>query len=275
MWVDDVFSPGTVTLAPKPSVGTVGEVYMGVMKETGQDVVVKLPKKGVDLESLLKEQYVVEMLVKKSIKDPVTREEQLAYIRELYSGWRTELDFKAEASAAVELAKNARRFDVAQPVQIGAAKNGFSGGVIYERASGVELAKLQEMLGVWRESPERYLQQYASVIEENPWLKDPAEWVADLSMAYLSPVSEQMLLSSRKQVKRLHGDPHSGNVFIHMDAKGQLRPTFIDTGLTVERKSTDIIDDIFLVLSLSTGNTKRLAELLMKRVKTPDAAASS
>ncbi len=258
--VDQLYGNGQYELESLLGVGTIAESYRA-FSQSQDGKALKILKDGVNSESLEAERQLVKALIS-AFADPMRKEMVLRSIDRLYEGWQEELDFSHEAQAARDLSCKARRFRVAQPVAEGVAPDGQVISVVYDMAQGIEMAKLIELIQLYKKSPREYAasQKVLSLRSRYPWLKNPSEWMDKLPKAFIQAYNEQIMIPSRKG-RRVHGDPHGGNMFVDVQ-NGKPLITFIDTGLTYWKTQNDILDELGLTLSFMTGNAEALAEKL-------------
>ena len=278
-FVDKVYGKGRYEIIKeKPlGVGTVGEAYLaraldGAPVPKGTLVVVKMLKRGATLAKLKKERAALIQYIKEVIEDPTRQAYYIQNIKNNFRGWARELDFTHELVGAKRLAQGARRYKVAQGIELGygiskkpqVKRKAIS--MIYEYIDGVKLEELIDMLKLYRTNPAEYLTKYADQIKKFPWLAKPKEWMSTLPQTYLDAINEKAILGIYSYKSCVsHGDPHAGNIFINMrDDGSKLRLTFIDTGLTVTRSSKQVFSNLSICVSFITGNSKELARAIVE-----------
>lgn len=274
-FTDTLFENQRYTLQKLAGVGTIGEVYFAHDNETQTAVVIKMLKDNVSLESLEREKRLATQIISPLCKNKQQRDYQLKRIHNLYKQWAKELDFTQEAENAKHLAHNANRYKVAGVKALGHTPDvpGCAVALVLERAPGVSLDKICELLKAAQEKPHHYQTQFKKEIEQHPWLGHPEQWMAQLPQLYKDAYNEQILLHSEKNKSSAsHGDPHSGNVFIDFNPETKtLEATYIDTGLIVQRHSTEASRHLGLMLNSILGNSDALARGLVELAdKLPD-----
>ncbi len=252
--------------------GTIGEAYLA-RTTNGDEVVIKMLKNGMTPERLSEDRKIFINYITKMIDEPKEKAYKLKLLNGLFDSWEKELDFGLEAQSAKEMAHKATQFNVAQAIEVG-SKNGRNISLVLEKAEGVRLDNLIDMIKVYKKDPAEYLRKYATEIEANPWLKTPETWIESLPAAYQKAQNEQILFVSPSGEKVVHADPHTGNIFVDFDtAKGKSKITYIDTGNVAKRTNDDIIQDISLYSSLLIGNSEGVANALLHGAELPSDAA--
>jgi predicted unusual protein kinase regulating ubiquinone biosynthesis (AarF/ABC1/UbiB family) len=265
--VDKIYGENKYEIIKLLGVGTVGEAYLAKTID-GRTVVVKLLKRGATASKLKKERLYFRELIRHKVQDPVERQYLLDLTDSYYRGWIKELNFANEAHYAVNLARGAKRFKVAQPIELGyrpgsTASQRKAISLVLECAEGVQLDKLMKMLEVYRVNKAKFAQEFAEEIRLNPWLKDPEQWMSQLPEVYLRAQNEQTLFSRMLGQKFAHGDPHAGNVFIS-NSSGRLSLTYIDTGLALERNAREVARGLGLSVHFLTGNSKGITQIILR-----------
>ena len=160
---DELYGQGKYTIKKSFGAGTIGETYLATT-EDGKDVVT--PERFAEDRSLFVK-YIEEF-----VTDPKEKEYKLNLINSMFDAWDSELNFALEAQGAKNLADSATRFNVAQTLEVG-SKNGQNISLVMEKANGVRLDTLLEMVELYKENPSEYLIKYADDIEKFPALKNP------------------------------------------------------------------------------------------------------
>ncbi len=258
---DELYGPGKYILQRRLGSATIGEAYLADFNR--QKVVIKMIKEDVTPERLIEERDAFIAAARHFYNDPKEADFQVRTIESMYKGWMEELDLNIEAQGARNLAAGAKRFDVAQPIEVGnRAGRGIS--VVYEMAPGIEMDKLIKMLKVYKENPQEYFERFKDRIARHEWLAEPEKWMKDLPSTYARAENEQFMFTS-KGGRTIHGDPHAGNVFINLDPKtNKLRVTYIDTGLTMQRTNKEIVNDLAMSFNIMTGNSRGIARQLVE-----------
>ena len=265
---DELYGQGKYTIKKSFGAGTIGETYLAAT-EDGKDVVIKMLKDGVTPERFAEDRSLFVKYIEEFIADPKEKEYKLNLINSMFDAWDRELNFALEAQGAKNLADSATRFNVAQTLEVG-TKNGQNISLVMEKANGVRLDTLLEMVELYKENPSEYLIKYADDIEKFPALKNPDSWMGKLGEAYQLAQNEQVMFVNKSGVRTIHADPHSGNIFVDFDsATSQPIINYIDTGNIVQRTSSQTLDDITLSMNMMIGNSKGIAESLMQGATLP------
>lgn len=246
------------------SAGTVGEAYIAKTAQ-GEEIIVKMIKKGVDAEQLEMEEQIYTRLISELAPNEATAQTQIKMLRNLYRDWAKELDFTKEFGYNKQLAQGAKRYKVADITRM--SEDGSC--IIMEKAQGVQMNELMKMLQKYKENPQEYFTAYAKEIEANPWLKEPDKVISDLPSSITKAFDEQFMFMKKGGTSIMHGDPHMGNYFITSE-NGVLTPVFIDTGNCVLRNKREIIDDISFLTNYFVGNSRGLAKYFIKQCQSHD-----
>lgn len=240
--------------------GSIGASYLAKTSD-GADVVVKMIKPGITRESLMAEQKFVDDLILAYGNSPaeITRLGQMN--KELYSGWINELDLVHSMENSQLLAKGAKNYSVAKILEV--SQNGQC--LIMEKAGGIQMNKLVEILEDYKLNPEIFQTKYANLIAENPWLGNPEKVINELSPSLLKAFDEQFLYLKKGGISIMHGDPHTGNFFMTMNEKGKLIPQFIDTDNCIIRSAGQVKNDITFFSNYFVGNSKKVAEYFVEQ----------
>ncbi len=246
------------------SAGTVGEAYLARTAQ-GEEVIVKMIKKGIDAEQLELEEQIYTRLIYELAPNEATAQTQIKMLRNLYKDWGKELDFTKEFSYNKQLAIGAQRYKVADITRI--SEDGSC--IIMEKAQGIQMNNLMKMLQKYKENPNEYFTTYAKELEAHPWLKEPDKIIQELPSSITKAFDEQFMFMKKGGTSIMHGDPHMGNYFITRE-NGVLTPIFIDTGNCVLRNKEQIIDDIAFLTNYFVGNSKGLAKYFVKQCQSHD-----
>ncbi len=227
-------------------VGTIAETYLAKENKTGNEVVIKFLKKGINKEKIEADREQAHKLLAKSeiAKNKEDFEYLKKYIDVMFSAWSKECDLSLEKEAAEIMAQNAKRFNVVKPMEI---KDNI---YVMEKANGVRLNQLDE-----------YLQTNNVELTE--------EQVRKLLLNYNRVFIEQLISIPRSGQKIVQADPNSANIFI--DIKNLEKPiTFLDLGnvlrydnLTATRNALGHLDFIF-------GNSRSLARTNLEGAILPE-----
>jgi len=285
---DEMYGAGKYTLLKSFGAGTIGETYLAKTAD-GTEVVIKMLKEGVNPEKFAQDRALFTNYVNEFITDSTEKEYKLSLINGMFDAWDSELNFALEAQAAKDLAAGAKRFNVAQTLEVG-AKDGQNISLVMEQAKGVRLDNLLELIKLYRKNPQKYKenpleyvkkyaddvksgQKYADDIAKYPALKNPEDWMKDLSLTYQAASNEQVMFIGESGTRTIHADPHSGNIFIDFDAAtNKPKVTYIDTGNVVRRSQSETLQDVALSLNMMIGNTEGIAQSLLKGAKIPEGA---
>lgn len=240
--------------------GSIGAAYL-VKRPDGSTAVLKMLKKGVDKEQLALEEKLFTRLVKEFGDTPDDVAKHQGMLKSWYKDWAEELDFTKEFQYNKTLANGAKRYKVADITNI--SKDGTC--IIMNKANGIQMDKLVEILNNYKSNPTEFASKYAEKIKENPWLADPEKVMKELPTTLLKTFDEQFMFMKKGGKSLMHGDPHTGNFFITADDNGKLIPEFIDTGNCVARTSKQIKDDINFFTNYFVGNSDAVAKYFIKQ----------
>ena len=235
-------------------VGSIGASYLA-QDSNGKDIVVKMIKKGVTVESLKEE----ENLLVKALSNICSGEELVkkeSMLRELYSSWIKELDLTQCLEYNQKFSSGAKRYSVAKVLEV--SKNGQC--LVMNMAEGLQMDKLISVLKDYKVNPTDFKVKYADLIKEHPWLAQPEKVIKELPEVLTKSFSEQFLFLKKGGTSMMHGDPHTGNFFIKMSEKGRLIPEFIDTDNCVMRYGAQVKSDINMFMNYLVGNSDKVAE---------------
>lgn len=283
---DELYGAGKYTLKKSFGAGTIGETYLAEAAD-GQQFVVKMLKEGVTLDKFEADRNMFTKYVEEFVTDTTEKEYKLKLINGLFDSWEKELDFGLEAQGAANMAKNAQRFNVAQTVEIG-SKNGQNISLVMEKADGVRLDSLLDMIKYAKQNPDDFMTKSIldangketnpwikndSMVKENSWLKDFASWEEDLTKVFQKAQNEQVMFVSKEGTRTIHADPHAGNIFIDFSSEtGKPVINYIDTGNTITRTSSDMLKDMTLTVNMLIGNSEGIAEYLLNGATLPNGA---
>lgn len=227
-------------------VGTVAETYLAKDNTSGEEVVIKFLKKGMNKEKIEADRkQALDLLAKSDLRD---NKEEFSYytkfLNTMFDAWVKETDLSLEKEAAEIMASNAKKFNVVKPI---AVKDNV---YVMEKAKGVQLNKLDEELK-----------------RRNMTLTQ--EQIKKLIMNYNEVFIEQLISIPRSGQKMVQADPNSANIFIDLDNLD--KPiTFLDLGnvlrydnLTATRNALGHLDFIF-------GNSRGLAKTNLEGAILPD-----
>ncbi|MBY0405217.1 MAG: hypothetical protein K2X66_15065 [Cyanobacteria bacterium] len=296
-FTDSLYGKDKYILKALLGVGTIGETYLAETKfyknREGQpskfnassssppkEVVVKMLKENITPERISLERKAAIEYIQAFCAEDVDKDYYSKMVDSLYQGWMNELDFGQEYISAYHLAKDASRFKVANPIEVGYKEVGGPGvSLVAEKASGLSLDHLIPILELYRQSPKDYprvlSERYGPLVSKYPWLQHPEKWIEELPLTFLSAQNEQTLFIPNSGRRIAHGDPHSGNLFVDfpgwepnqkLKRSKTLKPslTYIDTGLMTVRNQEEVINHLGIFLDLITGNYKSLAERIIK-----------
>ncbi len=268
---DELYGAGKYTIKKSFGAGTIGETYLAQTAD-GTEVVIKMLKEGVTPEKFAQDRAMFTKYINEFVTDATEKEYKLNLINNMFDAWNKELDFALEAQGAKAMAEGAKRFSVAQTLEIG-SKQGQNISLIMEKANGVKLDTLLEMIRVYNQNPSEYFARYARVIEEYPILKTPDVWKKDLVVAYQKAQNEQVMFVGKQGTRTVHADPHPGNVFVDFDATtGKPKIIYIDAGNVIERTNSQTLKDIALSLNMMIGNSKGIADAMLEGAILPSGA---
>ena len=272
-------------------VGTVAESYIAKDK-SGREVCIKIMKAGINAEKIARDKEKIVQLLTGGKKLEQCSDEVKYLVRnleDLAAGITRETDLKLEMDAARKIAEFSKAADVVKPI---GAKEGI---YVMEKAPGISVKTLQDYIlakihlsdlqkakadGVRivsnLDKREIGIDEAIEIVQtrikelkgRSPDFADfelSSGQIKDLLYKYMDVVNEQYNALSRGG-KTIHGDLHTGNVFINLDAlksgKGKLF-TLIDTGNFIEMTSKQTAQALRLETFLSRGNVKELAQIVL------------
>lgn len=254
------FNTSGIKLEKALSAGTVGEAYLAKTSD-GKEVIVKMIKENVDQEQLALEETIFKRIISEIAPDEITKQKHINMLKNLYSDWKKELNFKYEYEYNKLLQKGAKRYKVADIKEISENNR----VIIMDKADGIQMNHLMKMLKAYKENPALFAERYADEIKANPWLASPEKVIADLPECITKAFDEMCLFMRNGKTSIMHGDPHMGNYFITTNEKGKLIPTFIDTGNCVTRDAKQIKADLSFLTNYFVGNSKGVAKYFVNQ----------
>ncbi len=287
-FVDDLYGQNKYEIKHVLGAGTIGESYLVKDLSTGDTRVMKMLKEGVSEAKFEEDKAMITKYIEEYAR-PEDKEYQLKMIDNMFDAWKEEINYANEADAAIEMAKGAKNFKVAQTVDRGYLKNPDGTvspnavSIVMEVAPGYSLDKIEEVLAYkkdawkamhpdavsvnWDEVQDISLigtsyQKYAGT-----WVDKTESYREKLALTYQKALNEQTMYMSKSGEKTIHGDPHSGNVFFDMTEKGDLELTFIDTGNVVRTTNSQTLSDIKSTANILLGNTKSISKDLLNGAK--------
>lgn len=286
---DELYGEGKYTIQKSYGAGTIGETYL-VTDADGNEFVMKMLKNGVSQEKFESDRKMFTKYIEEFVTDESEKQYKLKLINGLFDSWEQELDYAAEAQGAKSMAEGAQRFKVAQTIEIG-SKDGRNISLVMEKAEGIGLDTLIDLLQFYNDHPDDYLTlsiedadgkqqnpwiKNAKTIEQNSWIKDIESYREALPVAYQKAQNEQAMFLSSTGEKTVHADPHGGNVFVSFDKETQ-QPviTYIDTGNVITRTNAEVLSDICLSLNMMIGNSEGIAESLLSGAILPEGSSKS
>ena len=161
--LDDAFPNQGFTLLKELSAGSVGATYL-VERPNGTTAVLKMLKKGVDKEQLQLEEQICNRLIKEfgGSSDEIAQLQKM--MKGYYKDWADELNFATEYANNKLLATGAKRFKVADITHLSADGR----CIIMDKANGIQMNKLVEMLKSYKADPANFATKYAKEISANP-----------------------------------------------------------------------------------------------------------
>ena len=268
---DELYGTGKYQLIKSFGAGTIGETYLAKNPE-GKEVVIKMLKDGVTPEKFKQDREMFTRYINEFVEDATDKEYKLNLINSMFDAWDRELNFGLEAQGAKNMADGAKRYRVAQTLEVG-SKDGRNISLVMEKADGVPLDKLLKMIQLYKTNPSEYLTKYAKEIEQYPVLKEPNKWMGDVGVAYQLAQNEQALFVSQSGSRTIHGDPHAGNIFVDFNAStGKPEIVYIDTGNVINRTNAETIKDIGLSMNMMFGNSRGIAESMLEGATLPKGA---
>lgn len=242
------------------SAGTVGETYLA--RDTGgKEVIAKMIKKNVDKEQLELEEKIFTRFIEEFAPDNITGQKQIHMLKTLYKDWGKELNFKYEYEYNKLLQNGAKRYKVADITHISPDES----CIIMEKAEGIQMNRLMQMLKDYKTNPYTFKQKYADELSKHSWLQDTDKVIDDLPKSITKAFDEMFLFMKKGGKSLMHGDPHMGNYFITAGKDGKLTPVFIDTGNCISRNGAQIKQDIQFLSNYFVGNSKGLAKYFIEQ----------
>lgn len=269
---DELYGAGKYTLVKSFGAGTIGETYLAKTAD-GTEVVIKMLKDNVSPEKFAEDRAMFTKYIDEFTTDSIEKEYKRNLINSMFDAWDRELDFGLEAQGARDMAQGAKRFRVAQTLEVG-AKNGRNISLVMEKADGVPLDKLLRMLKLYKENPTEYMTKYVDEITEFPSLKNPDAWMKELELTYQKAQNEQAMFVNANGKRTIHADPHAGNIFVDFNPKtGKPEIVYIDTGNVINRTTAETLQDVGLSLNMMIGNSKGIAEAMLDGATIPTGAS--
>lgn len=254
-FVDEAFKGKGYRVSRQLGAGSIGATYLAETAD-GKEVVIKMIKKGISIDSLKAEEELMCKTVAKLCKTQEETSKLQETVRSLYKGWIEELDMAQELRYNQLLSNGSSRYSVARITDI--ADNGHC--LVMEMAEGLQMNKLMTILKDYKANPAEFATKYADAIKKYPWLADPESVISELPTSIMKAFDEQLLFLGKNGTTIMHGDPHSGNFFITTNRDGKLIPQFVDTDNCVIRSSREIQDDIRMFSNYFVGNSEEVAK---------------
>lgn len=242
------------------SAGTVGETYLA-RDVNGKEVIAKMIKRNVDKEQLELEEKIFTRFIEEFAPDNITGQKQIHMLKTLYKDWSKELNFRYEYEYNKLLQQGAKRYKVADITHIAPDES----CIIMEKAEGIQMNRLMQMLKDYKANPDTFKQKYASELSQHSWLNDTDKVIEDLPKSITKAFDEMFLFMKKGGKSMMHGDPHMGNYFISAGKDGKLTPVFIDTGNCISRNGAQIKQDIQFLSNYFVGNSKGLAKYFIEQ----------
>lgn len=220
-------------------VGTIGETYLAKDKTTGQEVIIKMVKEGIDTKKISEDKQFMLDLVrnnKKIKKDTKQLKKIEGQIEDLFTNWIDETDFNKERENALLLAKNNTTFKVPKPIVL---KDDI---YVMEKAEGIQLNQLPEYLRKNNKKLSR---------KEYKWINEQ----------YKKIIEEQMNTTPKEGNRIIHADPHSGNIFVDLDKK---QFTLIDTGNVAQKDIQTMTNEEFFKIDSILGDSSKIVDKILK-----------
>lgn len=134
-FIDGAFGGGEYKIKKQVGVGTIAESYL-VEDRAGKSAVVKILKKGINLEKIQQdEQKFIEMIQNNPKYSAEQKEFLIKNLRNISQGVQNEVDFHNEMEAAKRLAKSTTKARVVVPIKV--SDNGSA--YVMEKAEGTSL----------------------------------------------------------------------------------------------------------------------------------------
>ena len=258
--IDKAFEGKNIVIKKRRGTASIGETYL-VTRPDGSEAIVKMVKNGVTKDGLQQEEKIMSRVAKELIDSPKDLAQVQGQLKTLYGDWVKELNFTEEFANNRLLAQGAKRYNVAKITDISPDAS----CIIMDKANGIQMNKLVEILKDYKANPTEFATKYAKEISANPWLANPEKVAKELPTPLLKTFDEQFMFMKKGGKSVMHGDPHTGNFFITANEKGKLIPEFIDTGSCVVRTGAQIKNDIKFFSNYLVGNSKGVAEYFVNQ----------
>ena len=311
--IDNAFGKGKYTIQSSLGAGTVAETYI-VKDEKGEEYCIKMLKKGMTQEKILRDKNAfIELIKNAPNKTDDEKEFLIKNLESIADGILQEIDLKNEMKAADELRKVTSKANVVQGIEV--RDNIY----VMKKADGVSLKTLSDYIGFDPEYARKRIGELEKEIknlkEDNYWFKDILEsqlaqykfnlenceslekeigTVTKEEAKALMEQYEDVLIEQFSKVdstgKIIHGDIHSGNIFVDMktlreNLQGELsrkakrisgvhnsKPalTLIDTGNTINQTSEQAFRFKNLTSYIQNGDWENITTFVLEGAKLPE-----
>ena len=260
-------------------VGTVAETYL-VKDPSGKEVCIKVLKEGISADKIKADATVIKNSIE-NLPDNIANSQKKDYLKrnleDLENGILQEIDMNKEKIAAEKIAQVTNKAKVVKPILV---KNNI---YVMEKAEGISLSTFIEMnqLYATKEFLEKNGKDTTAIMEIINKLK---ERMPDFKDIKFDKKDTEFLLNEYQKVfieqfhkiepngKIIHGDIHSGNIFINPEVlkskKGKLF-TLIDTGNTIEMTADQSIRALNISKYIDNGNVDEIVEYIFEGAKHP------
>ncbi|MBR1618163.1 hypothetical protein IJ670_08440, partial [bacterium] len=200
-----------------------------------------------------------------------------------------EFDFKNEMQAADELRKVTTKAKVVEGVEV--QDNIY----IMKKADGVCLADLAKYIGLTKEGIEKDIQLYQKYVDNSySWAQDCLREAQDklklfeelnTKIGEITPQEAKTLLEKYQDVmveqfskidergKLIHGDIHSGNIYVDIEAMRQGKKDFftlIDAGNTIQQSKENAVRLLNLTKYINNADVENITKYVLEGAKLPE-----
>lgn len=281
-FIQEALGNANYTVIKNLGTGTVAETYLARGVD-GKEVAIKILKKGISQEKILRDKEAFRALITKGVPDSELTGEQrilLNNLEDMADKILKEVDLQNEANAALQLAKTTKKANVVVPIE---AKNGV---YVMEKASGISVKTLKDYFECIREI--KYCEEYgfhasrgealkkqlAEIKAKAPEFEDfelTPEDIKKLLDQYIEVQTEQFVKLNRDG-KIIHGDIHPGNIFFDIAAlrSGKKAFTLIDTGNVINLSRAEAKNALQFTTYIKQGNYKDIARTVTSDAILPE-----